>query len=33
MISIDRRAFIAWLGGAAGVAAMHQEARADALER
>lgn len=32
MMDIDRRAFIAWLGGAAAVAAMNQEARADALE-
>jgi hypothetical protein len=32
MIDIDRRAFIAYLGGAAAVAGMTAEARADALE-
>ena len=31
-MEIDRRAFIASLGGAAAVAAMDHEARADALE-
>ena len=32
MISIDRRAFFSWVGGAAAVAGMTAEARADALE-
>jgi hypothetical protein len=32
LLEIDRRAFIASLGGAAAVAAMDHEARADALE-
>ena len=32
MIDIDRRAFFAYLGGAAAVAGMSAEARADALE-
>ena len=32
LLEIDRRAFIASLGGAAAVASMDHEARADALE-
>ena len=32
MVAVDRRAFIAGLGGAAAVAAMDSEAKADALE-
>jgi hypothetical protein len=32
MVHVDRRAFIAWLGGSAAVATMSADARADALE-